>query len=404
MDREVGLLKALAQGVDQLEEIAGAAAVLGAMPTERQTELLAEVVARAFIQAEEAPGATPVEPEAEVPGDAVELHGLIKGCAEAGQDAVVFAVGEIQAQLKDRPEFVDVGRITVAVIGEVPGLLVVEDRDPFEALWNRLLHTEKGGDLAGNRLTVAVSDAAIEETEQGEGINIGNESFASIAELIAREQVQALHTGLGLLQEADQLLAIMAMGSESVSNRLVKASPAEAMRARGCISEAITPERAVAKAIEILGVILKRESDQGIVLPLTRQNTPDGAPVGIEEPLPWRAKALPVDADLAAIARIFSHHTGGLDLHHRGCVAIGFERKAMLLGVGSLDGDPIPEPHGAHLGANAVVIEAVLPDAFIDEAIGLVATVHHSADKPARVGALGNFEWWWRQIHVGQSL
>jgi hypothetical protein len=35
---------------------------------------------------------------------------------------------------------------------------------------------------------------------------------------------------------------------------------------------------------------------------------------------------------------------------------------------------------------NAVVIEAVLPDAFVDEAIGLVATVHHSADEPAGSG------------------
>jgi len=41
-------------------------------------------------------------------------------------------------------------------------------------------------------------------------------------------------------------------------------------------------------------------------------------------------------------------------------------------------------PYGAHLGGDAVVVKAVLPDAFIDEAIGLVATVHHSADEPAR--------------------
>jgi hypothetical protein len=31
----------------------------------------------------------------------------------------------------------------------------------------------------------------------------------------------------------------------------------------------------------------------------------------------------------------------------------------------------------------AVVIEAVLPDPFVDESIGLVATVHHSACEPA---------------------
>ena len=55
----------------------------------------------------------------------------------------------------------------------------------------------------------------------------------------------------------------------------------------------------------------------------------------------------------------------------------------MLLGLGRLNRDPIPEAHGAHLGSDAVVIEAVLPDAFIDETIGLVATVHHSADEPA---------------------
>jgi hypothetical protein len=108
--------------------------------------------------------------------------------------------------------------------------------------------------------------------------------------------------------------------------------------------------------------------------------------MGIEEPLPWRAEALPVNPDLAAIARILSHHAGGLELHQRGCVAIGVEGEAMLLGVGRLDRDPIPEPHRAHLDANAVVVEAVLPDAFIDEAIGLVATVHHSADEPGGGG------------------
>jgi|688.fasta_scaffold680004_1 hypothetical protein len=44
---------------------------------------------------------------------------------------------------------------------------------------------------------------------------------------------------------------------------------------------------------------------------------------------------------------------------------------------------------------NAVVIEAVLPDAFLDEAIGLVATVHHSADEPAGSG--------WCPVHSNYS-
>lgn len=55
----------------------------------------------------------------------------------------------------------------------------------------------------------------------------------------------------------------------------------------------------------------------------------------------------------------------------------------MLLGAGRLDRDPIPEPPGARLGSDAVAVKAVLPDACIDEAIGLVATIHHSAHKPA---------------------
>jgi hypothetical protein len=78
--------------------------------------------------------------------------------------------------------------------------------------------------------------------------------------------------------------------------------------AGGCIPEAIAPERAVAKAVETLGLILKREGEPIVVLPFAEHDAPNGAAMGMEKPLPWRTQALPVNANLPIVSRIFSHH------------------------------------------------------------------------------------------------
>jgi hypothetical protein len=46
----------------------------------------------------------------------------------------------------------------------------------------------------------------------------------------------------------------------------------------------------------------------------------------------------------------------------------------------------------------------VLPDAFVDEAVGLVAAVDHGADEPAGGGGLGGAEGGRRGIHTVITL
>jgi hypothetical protein len=46
----------------------------------------------------------------------------------------------------------------------------------------------------------------------------------------------------------------------------------------------------------------------------------------------------------------------------------------------------------------------VLPDAFVDEAVGLVAAVQHGSYEPAGGSALGGAEWLWGGIHMRKSL
>ncbi len=76
----------------------------------------------------------------------------------------------------------------------------------------------------------------------------------------------------------------------------------------------------------------------------------------------------------------------------------------MLADIGGLDCDALAHAHGAHLGGDAVVVEAVLPDPFIDEAVGLVAAIDHGADEPAGGGALVGAEGWRGGIHADPRL
>jgi hypothetical protein len=231
-----------------------------------------------------------------------------------------------------------------------------------------------------------------------------DEALAAIGELIAVEQVQGFVAWLRLLEELDQGLAVVLVLQQTIGQRRVEAGPLEAGMLLGAIPKAFAPEGIVAEAIEILGLIGKGEGDQGVGCPVPRRHLPDGGSIGVEVPLPRWAQALPVHTHLAAIATVFGDHAGGLDRHHRNGVAGVIKRQVLLADVGRLDGDALAHAHAAHLGGDAVVIEAVLPDAFVDEAIGLVAAVHHGAHEPARGGALGGAGWWWRGIHMVKSL
>jgi hypothetical protein len=51
-----------------------------------------------------------------------------------------------------------------------------------------------------------------------------------------------------------------------------------------------------------------------------------------------------------------------------------------------------------------VVVEAVLPDRLMDEAVGLVAAVDHGADEPAGGGALGGAKEGRGRVHMGERL
>jgi|LakMenEpi03Aug12_release.lakeMendotaPanAssembly.Ray.scaffolds.fasta_scaffold2132477_1 hypothetical protein len=56
--------------------------------------------------------------------------------------------------------------------------------------------------------------------------------------------------------------------------------------------------------------------------------------------------------------------------------------------------EPLAHAHAAHLGSDAVVVEAVLPDPFEDEAVGLVVAGDHGGDEQVGglCGAMSNME------------
>jgi hypothetical protein len=194
------------------------------------------------------------------------------------------------------------------------------------------------------------------------------------------------------------------MAEQPIGDGLVEAGPTEAQVLFGIAAEAFSPVGGVTEAVDVLRAVLKGEIDQGIGFPVARRDLPDRGLVGVEVPLAGRTDALPVDTQPASIAQILPDRAGGLDGHHRDSVAPGFKGQTMLLDVGGLDGDALAHAHAAHLGSDAVVVEAVLPDPFIDEAVGLVAAVDHGADEPAGGGGLDGVELWWGGIHTRKSL
>ena len=211
VDTEVGLLKALLKGIDQLQVVGCGAAVLGTVAADGEAQLFADVAAGAFIEAEKAPGAAPIEAKGEVPGHAVVGHGCIEVTAKHLDGLLGVCFGQGQAALENLPKGLDLGGVAVFVVGEEPRLLVVEHRDALEALRHGLLHSKEAGQGGGNGLAVAISDAAIEQTEEGERIDVLDKALAAIGELITAEQAEALHAGLELLQKGDQLAAIGAV-------------------------------------------------------------------------------------------------------------------------------------------------------------------------------------------------
>ncbi len=104
---QLGLLGVVAdQGLGQA---AGQPGFAGAgRPLEGQAQLVGQVAPGAPIKTEERPRAAPVQPEAEVPGHAVELHRRIKGGPKGPLGLLVFRVGQLEAEGKHLPELVDV--------------------------------------------------------------------------------------------------------------------------------------------------------------------------------------------------------------------------------------------------------------------------------------------------------
>jgi hypothetical protein len=177
--------------------------------------------------------------------------------------------------------------------------------------------------------------------------------------------------------------AIGGMTDQAIGDSLVEASPTESLVLLGIGAEAFPPVGSVAKMVEILRFVLEGEIDQGIGFPITG-SVPDRGLVGVEVPLAGRANALPTHAQAAAIPHVFGDHAYSLDRHYRHGVAPGFKRQAVLLDVGRLDGDALAGLHRAHLGQHpAVVVEVVLPEALVDEAIGLIGAASHGTHEPA---------------------
>jgi hypothetical protein len=65
----------------------------------------------------------------------------------------------------------------------------------------------------------------------------------------------------------------------------------------------------------------------------------------------------------------------------------------LLVAVGRLDGDALAGLHRTRLGQHpAVVVEVMLPEALVDESIGLIGATGHGTHEPAGGGQLPSQE------------
>ncbi len=118
---------------------------------------------------------------------------------------------------------------------------------------------------------------------------------------------------------------------------------------------------------------------------------PDHVAIGIEIPVLLLEIGVPFYFDSPAVIAVRNDRADGLDRHARDSLVAGIERKPGPLGGGGFDGDAVVDTHGHYVIDKAVLIP-VLPNAFFEEAFGLVggvAVIPVRADQPVADAAPG---------------
>ena len=103
--------------------------------------------------------------------------------------------------------------------------------------------------------------------------------------------------------------------------------------------------------------------------------------VGVEIPVFWLIKRLPVHLNRPPIRCGLCDCTDCLDLHTGDMLVLVLKGQAVYSHEGGFDCDAISGLHPRHVLSKFVVV-AVLPDAFTVEAFRLVVSIPNRADKP----------------------
>ena len=299
-------------------------------------------------------------------------NGVVKGFSEPRPVGIAATVGVLQCIGEDTPERVHVVAGAQAGIREEPGIQVIQRGDPLEGVGNRLLHAQELRQPARYPPSVFVGDPPVEEAEGGERADVLHGTRSAVREVVL--QGDGPGEGVGnLLDGCYQRSAVVPVCEEPVGEFRVEVRPGKTGIGFRLVAKPVLPVVFVAKGIDVLFFALKDKADESVGSPSPRKNSPDRAPICVEEPFPGRVYGSPSHLEVAAVADVSGDRSRGLDSHHGDRMSPIVEGQVLPLDVGCFDGDAVPGQDGLHI-LNIAVKVAVLPSSLPEEAGGLVGS------------------------------
>src|SRR5665647_2625838 len=106
------------------------------MQTNRNRYFFGYINLRVMIEAQKRPGPDPIQAKGKIPRNTPPSVCVVKSFDKLGASLIILGVGELDSGCKHIPQCVDMIRLTILLETEVPGILVVQDRNAFKAIWN----------------------------------------------------------------------------------------------------------------------------------------------------------------------------------------------------------------------------------------------------------------------------
>jgi hypothetical protein len=300
---------------------------------------------------------------------------------------VVFRVSQLDAGREYAPQGINVVRLAIGFARKEPGPHLEKNGHAVEGRGHFLGDPEERREFLRDGTPVLDGHAPIEQPHRGERADVSHEALTAIGISIATKIAHPRQASRHILDESYQGPALAPMLQQRRCDGFVERRPSKAVRRPDRLGpEPLAPVRRVAEALDVLGLLVEGEADQAVLMPVSGENTPDGAAMGEEVPLPRWLHPGPIDTHASAIVQVFDDLPYGLDRHHRNRVAVVIEWQVALAGICRLDRDPISGPHGLDEVEVAIRV-AVLPNPLGEKALRLVSLLAVACTDEPELGA-----------------